>query len=243
MATLYLRDVPDPLHRRFKLLCATRGLSIRAEVSRLIEQELAKVDDIDAALRAVLGPAPRTPPSPTGHLLISQALLGLEFSTYPPASITPSPHPTPFTAILACGTAPTSCGFFGEATGTPVCGTNVPRRAPARARRRPGQKAAHFAQVQRGSWTGRRHQRQGSQAPARPAEAVTRNRRRKLRLSAPAFHRRTGHPDVRGHLSHRPTGRALRHGSALPNRASVARSYAGRAAAGVKTFRHVFGTQ
>ena len=112
-----------------------------------------------------------------------------------------------------------------------MCGTNVPRRAPARARRRPGQKAAHFAQVQRGSWTGRRHQRQGSQAPARPAEAVTRNRRRKLRLSAPAFHRRTGHPDVRGHLSHRPTGRALRHGSALPNRASVARSYAGRAAA------------
>ena len=50
MATLYLRDVPDPLQLRFKLLCATRGLSIRAEVSRLIEQELAKVDDIDAAL-------------------------------------------------------------------------------------------------------------------------------------------------------------------------------------------------
>ena len=85
----------DPLQRRFKLLCATRGLSIRAEVSRLIEQELAKVDDIDAALRAVLGPAPRTLPSPTGHLLISQPLLGLECSTYPPASITRSPHPHP----------------------------------------------------------------------------------------------------------------------------------------------------
>ena len=66
MATLYVRDVPDALHRRFKLLCATRGLSIRAEVIRLIEQELAMVDDIEAALRAVLGPAPehrRRPPA------------------------------------------------------------------------------------------------------------------------------------------------------------------------------------
>ncbi len=46
---------------------ATRGLSIRAEVIRLIEQELAMVDDIEAALRAVLGPAPkrrRRPPAP-----------------------------------------------------------------------------------------------------------------------------------------------------------------------------------
>ena len=59
MATLYLRDVPDPLQLRFKLLCATRGLSIRAEVLRLIEDELTKVDEIEAALRAVLGPAPR----------------------------------------------------------------------------------------------------------------------------------------------------------------------------------------
>ena len=59
MATLYVRDVPDPLHHRFKLLCATRGLSIRAEVLRLIEQELAKADEIEAALRAVLGPAPK----------------------------------------------------------------------------------------------------------------------------------------------------------------------------------------
>ena len=65
-ATLYARDVPDPLQRRFKLLCATRGLSIRAEVIRLIEQELAMVDDIEAAVRAVLGPAPerrRRPPA------------------------------------------------------------------------------------------------------------------------------------------------------------------------------------
>ena len=77
----------------------------------------------------------------------------------------------------------------------------------------------------------RRHQRQGRTAPGRPAETVTLHRRRKLRLSAPALDRRTGHPDVRGHLSHRPTGRVLRHGSALPNRASGARKYAGRAAA------------
>ena len=41
-------------------LGATRGgVSIRAEVIRLIEQELAMVDDIEAALGAVLGPAPR----------------------------------------------------------------------------------------------------------------------------------------------------------------------------------------
>ena len=59
MATLYVRDVPDSLHHRFKLLCATRGLSIRAEVLRLIEEELANADEIEAALRAVLGPAPR----------------------------------------------------------------------------------------------------------------------------------------------------------------------------------------
>ena len=40
-------------------LGATRGgVSIRAEVIRLIEQELAMVDDIEAALRAVLGPRP-----------------------------------------------------------------------------------------------------------------------------------------------------------------------------------------
>ena len=84
-----------PAPRRFKLLCATRGLSIRAEVSRLIEQELAKVDDIDAALRAVLGPRSQTSTSPTGHL-ISQPLLGLELSTYPQATITP----TPFTAAF-----------------------------------------------------------------------------------------------------------------------------------------------
>ena len=65
MATLYVRD-PRRLHRRFKLLCATRGVSIRAEVIRLIEQELVMVDDIEAALRAVLGPAPkrrRRPPA------------------------------------------------------------------------------------------------------------------------------------------------------------------------------------
>ena len=59
MATLYIRDVPDPLHRRFKLLCATRGLSIRAEVLRMIEEELGRVDDIKAALSAVLSPAPK----------------------------------------------------------------------------------------------------------------------------------------------------------------------------------------
>jgi len=67
MATLYIRDVPDPIHRRFKLLCATRGVSIRTEVIRLIEQELAKVDDIECALSAVLGTDPqrrrRTPPT------------------------------------------------------------------------------------------------------------------------------------------------------------------------------------
>ena len=92
MATLYLRDVPDR-SRAASSCCVPPAVF---EVSRLIERELAKVDDIDAALRVVLGPAPRTPPSPTGLLLISQPLLGLECSTYPPASITPSPHPTPF---------------------------------------------------------------------------------------------------------------------------------------------------
>ena len=57
MATLDVRDLPDSLHRRW---AATRGgVSIRAEVIRLIEQELAMVDDIEAALGAVLGPAPR----------------------------------------------------------------------------------------------------------------------------------------------------------------------------------------
>ena len=59
MATLQVRDLPDASIAAFKLLCATRGVSIRAEVIRLIEQELAMVDDIEAALRAVLGPAPR----------------------------------------------------------------------------------------------------------------------------------------------------------------------------------------
>ena len=58
MATLYIRKVPDALHRRFKLLCATRGLSIRAEVLRMIEEELGRADDIKAALSAVLSPAP-----------------------------------------------------------------------------------------------------------------------------------------------------------------------------------------
>ena len=62
-----LGGFPDHLHRRFKLLCATRGLSIRAEVIRLIEQELAKVDDIEAALRAVLGPAPERRRRPPAH--------------------------------------------------------------------------------------------------------------------------------------------------------------------------------
>ena len=59
MATLYIRDVPDPIHRRFKLLCAARGVSIRTEVTRLIEEELANVDAIEGALRAVLGTAPK----------------------------------------------------------------------------------------------------------------------------------------------------------------------------------------
>ena len=59
----------------------------------------------------------------------------------------------------------------------------------------------HFAQVQRGSWTVRRHQRQGRTAPGRPAEAIALNRRRKLRLPTPALNRRTVHPDVRSHLA------------------------------------------
>ena len=59
MATLYVREVPAALHRRFKVLCATRGVSIRAEVIRLIEQELAAVDDIKAAFDAVLSPPPK----------------------------------------------------------------------------------------------------------------------------------------------------------------------------------------
>ena len=146
MATLYLRDVLDPLQRRFKLLCATRGLSIRAEVSRLIDlhrqvcmlapamawcpglltapprrRRLSAAGAPGSLLAAAASrsrwrcsltrqgrryrcrpargsrqnPAPRTLPSPTGHLLISQPLLGLECSTYPPASITRSPHPHP----------------------------------------------------------------------------------------------------------------------------------------------------
>ena len=53
--------VPDPLHRRFKLLCATRGLWMCAEVIRPIERELAMVDDLEAALRAVLGQASAPP--------------------------------------------------------------------------------------------------------------------------------------------------------------------------------------
>ena len=40
-------------------LCVTRGRSIRAEVIRLIGQELAAVDDIEVALGAVLGPTPK----------------------------------------------------------------------------------------------------------------------------------------------------------------------------------------
>ncbi|MDE0449459.1 MAG: hypothetical protein OXH96_22555 [Spirochaetaceae bacterium] len=67
MATLYVRDLPDSLHRRFKLLCATRGVTIRAEVIRLIEEELTKVADIEAALRAVLGPAPKRRRRPSGY--------------------------------------------------------------------------------------------------------------------------------------------------------------------------------
>lgn len=59
MATLYVRDVPAALHRRFKLLCVTRGRSIRAEVIRLIGEELGAVDDIEVALGAVLGPTPK----------------------------------------------------------------------------------------------------------------------------------------------------------------------------------------
>ena len=60
MATLYVRDVPAALQRRrFKLLCVTRGRSIRAEVIRLIGEELGAVDDIEVALGAVLGPTPK----------------------------------------------------------------------------------------------------------------------------------------------------------------------------------------
>ena len=57
MATLYVRDVPAAFHRHFKVLCATRSLSIRTEVIYLIEEELAAVDDIKAALGTVLSPA------------------------------------------------------------------------------------------------------------------------------------------------------------------------------------------
>ena len=64
MATLSVRDLPDRLHRRFKLLCAARGLWMRAEVIRPIERELAMVDDLEAALRTVrpsVGAASRGP--------------------------------------------------------------------------------------------------------------------------------------------------------------------------------------
>ena len=60
------------------------------------------------------------------------------------------------------------------------------QRPPAHANSR-----RHFVQVQRGAGTVRRHQRQGLTAPGRPAESVARNRRRKLRLSAPARDRRS----------------------------------------------------
>ena len=66
MATLSVRALPDPLHRRFKLLCATRGLWMRAEVIRPIERELAMVDDLEAALRAVLGQASAPPRADLG---------------------------------------------------------------------------------------------------------------------------------------------------------------------------------
>ena len=95
MATLYVRDVPAGLHRRFKLLCVTRGRSIRAEVIRLIGQELAAVDDIEVALGAVNGPSAG---SRANLALITQRLGGAELSTYPQARIIPSRYPTPFTA-------------------------------------------------------------------------------------------------------------------------------------------------
>lgn len=40
--TLYVRDVPEDLHRRFKAYAATRGESIRAALLRLMAEALKK---------------------------------------------------------------------------------------------------------------------------------------------------------------------------------------------------------
>ena len=67
MLTLYVRNVPSELHHRFKVLCATRGRSIRAELIRLIEQELATVAEIANTLDAVFQPPPSRPRKRTGR--------------------------------------------------------------------------------------------------------------------------------------------------------------------------------
>ena len=42
MGSLNIRDVPADVHRAFKVLCAQRDTNIRAEIIRLMQQELAQ---------------------------------------------------------------------------------------------------------------------------------------------------------------------------------------------------------
>jgi plasmid stability protein len=42
--TLYVRDVPDDLHRRLKVAAAQRGVSLRALVLAAVEREVERIE-------------------------------------------------------------------------------------------------------------------------------------------------------------------------------------------------------